>query len=179
MIAVSDAWKAIHKESILPESYVEVTYWITEPGVQDLASASNDGAAYYSDHEAITDTADKSFKKYATLENNIWALNGSFDILPNSAPYGDTGFVSDDVAASTITISFPSVRTQPIPGVTIIWSETYGEYATRLRIAALRLLKSMSLITILCGVHSSSRYPVMTRYILTSWIGAFQIIVPG
>ena len=136
MIAVSETWKAVQKETILPESFVEVTYWITEPGAQNVATPSNNGATFFSDHNAILDVASKYFKKYATLENNIWALDGSFGILPDKEPYGDTGYVAD-AEYPTVTISFPNVRTHPIPGVTIVWSETYGEYATRCRITAL------------------------------------------
>jgi hypothetical protein len=136
MVTVSNAWKEAQKKTLLPESFVEVTYWITEPGAQPLASESNNGAVFYSDHSAITDTASKEFQKYATLENNIWLLDGGFDVLPNKAPYGDTGYIAD-VEYPTVTITFPNVRTELVPGVTIVWSETYGEYATRCRITAL------------------------------------------
>lgn len=136
MISVSEAWKSLHGQTILPESHVELTYWITEPGAQDLAEESNTGATFFSNHEAIVSTADVAHPKYATLENNLWALDGSFDIIPDSAPYGDTGYVAD-ADYPMVTISFPSVRKQPIPGITIVWSETYGEYPTRVRIAAL------------------------------------------
>ena len=137
MVTVSDAWKAIQKETILPESFIELTYWITEPGAQSLANESNNGAVFYSDHTAIVDTTNKDFKKYATLENNMWSLDGSFDVLPDKAPYGDTGYVAN-AEYPTVTITFPSVRTEPVPGVTVVWSETYGEYATRCRITALK-----------------------------------------
>lgn len=136
MISVSQGWKDVHQQTILPESYVELTYWITEPGAQGLAEESNNGVVFYSDHEAILDTTDKDFKKYATLENNLWALDGSCEILPDSEPYGDTGYIAD-AEFPMVTISFPSLRTQPVPGVTVVWSETYGEYPTRVRISAL------------------------------------------
>ena len=136
MIAVSDNWKAIQNEAFLPESFVEVTYWITEAGAQGLASESNNGAMFYSDHNEIVSTENKEFQKYATLENNLWSLDGSFDILPDKDPYGDTGYVAES-DFPMVTIMFPSVRTQLVPGVTIVWSETYGEYATRCRVTAL------------------------------------------
>lgn len=136
MITVSNDWKSVQKETILPESFVEVTYWITEPGAQRTASASNNGATYYSDPTAIIDTSSKEFQKFATLENNMWSLDGSFTILPDKAPYGDTGYVAD-AENPMITITFSSIRTELVPGVTIVWSETYGEYATRCRITAL------------------------------------------
>ena len=127
MVKVSETWKAIQKETILPESFVEVTYWITEPNAQSFANESNNGVSHYSDHEAIVDTSTKQFRKYATLENNIWVLDGSFDTLPDVAPYGDTGYVAD-AEYPMVTIRFPDVRTQLVPGITIVWSETYGEY---------------------------------------------------
>ena len=136
MNVVSNSWKAIQKETILPEAFVEVTYWITEAGAQGLATESNNGAVFYSDHTEIVSTTNKDFQKYATLENNMWSLDGSFDVLPDKAPYGDAGYVAD-AENPMITIMFPNVRTQLVPGVTIVWSETYGEYATRCRITAL------------------------------------------
>lgn len=136
MVAVSDAWKAVQKETVLPESFVEVTYWVTDAGAQGLLTESNNGSVFYSDHESIVETANKDFHKYATLENNIWALDGSCGILPSQAPYGDTGYVAD-AEYPMVTIMFPEVREQAVPGITIVWSETYGEYATRCRITAL------------------------------------------
>lgn len=136
MISVSESWKEIQKETILPESFVEVTYWITEAGAQSLASESNNGALFYSDHDAILETTGKDFRKYATLENNLWALDGSMSIIPDKTPYGDTGYVAE-AEHPMVTIVFPTVRTQIVPGVTIVWSETYNEYATRCRITAL------------------------------------------
>lgn len=136
MISVSDTWKEVQKETLLPESFVEVTCWITDPDAQPLATESNNGAMFYSDHSAIVDTGNKQFPKYATLENNIWLLDGSLNILPDEKPYGDTGYVAD-AEYPMVTIMFPNVRTQPVPGVSIVWSEAYGEYATRCRITAL------------------------------------------
>lgn len=136
MFSVSETWKEVQKETILPESFVEVTYWITDPDAHYSSTATNNGAMFYSDHAAIVETKHKKFPKYATLENNIWLLDGSLTILPDEAPYGDTGYVAD-AEYPMITIMFPNVVTQPVPGVTIVWSEAYGEYATRCRITAL------------------------------------------
>ena len=149
MIAVSNDWKAVQERTILPESFVELTYWITEPGAQRTATASNNGATYYSDHTAIVDTSSKEFQKYATLENNMWSLDGSFTILPDKAPYGDTGYVADAVNPM-VTILFPNVRTELVPGISIVWSETYDEYATRCRVTALNgteIIKSEEFLT--------------------------------
>lgn len=149
MVSVSHDWKAVQERTILPESFVELTYWITEPGAQRTASASNNGATYYSDPTAIVDPSSKEFQKFATLENNMWSLDGSFTILPDKAPYGDTGYVADAVNPM-VTIMFPSVRTELVPGISIVWSETYDEYATRCRVTALNgteIIKSEEFLT--------------------------------
>lgn len=144
MITVSDAWRAAQLQTVVPESFVEITYDVTEPGLQAAASVSNNGDSTYSQSVDIVDTTNKNHPKIATLEHNIWSLDGSFAVLPNAAPYGDTGFVSDVQSGSdgmftrnpVITLSFPSIRTQAIPGINITWSSAYGEYATSFRLTA-------------------------------------------
>lgn len=137
MYPVLNTWEAIHKDTILPESFVEVTCWITEPGVQVLATESNNGDLFYSNSETILDESTDPARKYVTLENNLWLLDGTCEILPDEAPYGNTGYIAD-AEYPMVTISLPQVRDQIIPGLTIVWSESYGEYATRCRITALR-----------------------------------------
>jgi hypothetical protein len=137
VISVSDTWKAIQKDTILPESFVEVTYWITDHEAQELATESNNGDTFYSNSGAILDTNSERVRKYATLESNLWLLDGTCDILADKAPYGNTGYVAD-AEYPMVTIALPQVREQAIPGLTIVWSESYGEYATRCRITALR-----------------------------------------
>jgi len=145
MISTSDAWRTAHQQTIVPEAFVEITYDVTEPGLQEDATLTNNGTAGYAQAVDIVDTTNKSHPLYATLEENVWGLNGSFNVLPDAAPYGDTAYVSSMQSDSdgtfssvpVITLSFSSVREQPIPGITITWSSAYEEYATRFRITAL------------------------------------------
>ena len=92
-----------------------------------MASESNNGASFYSDHEIVS-TLNKDFQKYATLENNIWSLDGSLDILPDKAPYGDTGYVAES-SNPMVTITFSSVLTQLVAWRYNRLGETYNEYA--------------------------------------------------
>lgn len=141
MISTSEAWKRAQLDTLVPESFVEITYDVTEPGLQSEARESNNGAAAYSQHSDIVDTTDNVHPLYATAEHNIWALDGSVDLLPSAAPYGDTGYVSSmfvDSAMPVISILFDAAHEQAIPGITITWSSRYGEYAKRFAIAAYR-----------------------------------------
>lgn len=141
MIATSDKWREAQLASIVPESFVEITYSITEPGLQETASESNNGAANFSDHETIVDLTSREHPVYATLERNLWLLDGSRALLSD---VGDTGFVSsvicdkDGVYATppVITITLPEVHEQAIPGITITWSTAYNEYAMKFSVSA-------------------------------------------
>lgn len=126
MIQVSDAWKDIQQRFLLPESYVEIDCTITEVGAQESASASGTDEASFSDVESVLGIS--SPVKYATNEHNLWALDGSHTILPNTAPYGREGYISNIASTGSVTLTFPAVRTVSIPGVTITWSNGYGEY---------------------------------------------------
>ena len=140
MITSSDAWKTAHLEAVVPETFVEITYDITEPGLQESASVTATSHAIYAQPVSIIDTTEKTYSLYATLEQNIWGLDGNFDLLPDAAPYGNAGFVSEQLISDSdpaaVRLSFSSVRTQPIPGITITWSTKYGEYASRFTVRA-------------------------------------------
>lgn len=145
MISTSDAWRTAHQQVIVPEAFVEIAYDITEPGLQEDASVTTTTPVGYAQPVDIVDITHQTHPLYATLEQNIWGLDGTYNILPNAAPYGDTGYVSSmqsgsDGAFATkpvITLSFSGVREQPIPGLTITWSSAYEEYATQFRVTAL------------------------------------------
>ena len=131
MIAVSDAWKNIQYRFLLPETFVEISVGVTDVGVHDLITATGTNEAVFSNVSEIVNnpTTDVS-KKYATLEHNLWALDGTRDLTPDSAPYVSAGYVSQDTSVASVELTLPEVRTVPIPGFTITWSSEYGEYPT-------------------------------------------------
>lgn len=143
MIATSDKWRAAQLSSLVPEAFVEIAYSITEPGLQESASESNNGAKSFSDHENIVQTTGREYQPYATLEHNLWVLGGEHEMLSSG---DDTGYVSSMISGGdgifstspVVTITLDNVHTQAIPGITITWSETFGEYATRFRVVAYR-----------------------------------------
>lgn len=142
MIAVSNGWVNAHKETILPETFLEITYSATEPGVQRLASSSATHESSFSDAAVLASYLEKNPEKYATLEHGAWGLDGSFGYRDGSAE--DVGYVSDSLVdgdaayngTPTITIALPSVRTVLLPGITITWSEAFNEWATDFRVTA-------------------------------------------
>lgn len=128
MITVSDAWKDIQQRFLLPESYIEIECGITDDEAQSVAQVSGVSETAFSNAQSIvgekTDVA-----KYATTEHNLWALDGTHAILPDSEPYSNAGYASDIESTGGVTLAFPAVRTIAISGITITWSEALGEYA--------------------------------------------------
>ncbi len=143
MIAVSDKWKELQQEQLLPESFVEVSCAITELGVQEEATAVGINEEIFSNVTAVLDTySEPSSKRYATLETNLWLLDGSRTILPDSEPYHNRGYVGDQLYEcgsdnrAGVTLRLPEVHENAIPGVTIVWSSEYDEYPHNITVTA-------------------------------------------
>lgn len=137
MQTVSENWKNAHKRSLLNESFVEVSLDIADPASLADASSQDNGAVYISDTSEVVRGLDKNIVPYCTLEQNLWILDGGRKAIPENQ-YGDSGYVgdvlSDDVCVfssktPTITINFTKAFENLIPGITITWSNTYGEFA--------------------------------------------------
>lgn len=129
MIEASSAWKDRQQRFLLPESYVEISCIIAPDGLQDKITASGTTEAIFSDIKSVVGTSDTTTaKKYATLEQNIWALDGTLNILPDDEPYSNAGYVSNTGDYGVVTLTLPSVQTEAISGVTITWSSEHNEY---------------------------------------------------
>lgn len=136
MQTVSAGWKQAMLQNVVPESYVEVSYKVGNPDADGTGVASDNGAWSGANTAQISNGLDKNYQRFATLEPNMWKLDGSFGLYSGSLSQ-DTGFVSsilseDDATFATnpvITITFPQVYTNPVPGITIQWSEAYQECA--------------------------------------------------
>lgn len=144
MQTVSQAWKEAHKQTLLNESDIEIALDIADPDALEGVLPSDNGAAYISDTPEVTSEVDTPTISYGTLEQNIWVLNDTRKSIPESN-YKDGGYIGDvlsnaegvfDIKIPTITLTFPEVFTQIIPGITITWGTAYGEYATHFIVTA-------------------------------------------
>ena len=142
MINVSEGWIEAHKGTLLPETFIEVTYMASEPGLQQEARAECNLETAFSEGMTLTSTLDRGSEKYNSLEWNLWGLDGSFTYFDGSpvSPGYVTANLSGEAAAfdalPTITLSFLGVHTALIPGITIKWSEAYEEWASKFRVTA-------------------------------------------
>ena len=145
MQEVSNEWKSIHDEAVLNETFVEVSLDIADPDALKVAEAQDNGAIYISNSSELTNGVDKTPEPYTTLEQNMWCLDGKRKSIPESN-FGDASYASDVLSDDTcmfnpkvpiMTITFKGqVFTKDIPGVTITWSSTYGEWADTFTILA-------------------------------------------
>lgn len=137
MQTVSENWKSAHKQTLLNESYVEVSLDIADPDALADVSSQDNGAVYISDTSQVASEVDKNVVPYCTLEQNLWLLDGGRKAIP-VGDYGGSGYVGDvlsnDVCVfaskiPVITLNFTRVFENLIPGITVTWSPTYGEFA--------------------------------------------------
>lgn len=142
MITVTEEWKEAHNQRLLPETFIEISYAVTEPGLQEEANATANMAERYSNAKSITSAVTVDREKYNSLEWNFWGLDGSFSYFDETPEH--PGYVASELsnedgtfgALPTIEISFPNLHTVIIPGITITWTETFSEWSTHFRLIA-------------------------------------------
>lgn len=145
MQTVSDKWKNAHKQTLLNESFVEVSLDITDPEASETARSQDNGGIYFSDSFSAMGGEYINPSPYCTLEQNLWCLDGKRKAIPEKV-YSIDGYISDVLSDDTcvfssklpiITIDYlAAARYFTIPGITITWSETYDEFADTFEIVA-------------------------------------------
>ena len=149
MQTVSQEWKDNQNQQLVSESFVEISLDMSNPDALTEAYIDTTGnvggeGTYFCKPEQIIDGTDREITTYATLEQNLWLLDGSRKIIPTSN-YEDCGYVDGSISSTLgnfypispfFYIVFPSVQEDSIPGVTITWSEALGEYPTRFKVTA-------------------------------------------
>ena len=144
MQTVSENWKNAHKQTLLNESFVEISLDIADPDALVDGVPQDNGAIYISNSSELTVGGDVNPSPYCTLEQNLWCLDGSRKAIPES-DFEKLGYASDVLSDDTcvfgtkrptITIEFSKVFSKLIPGVTIVWSNTYGEWADTFEVIA-------------------------------------------
>ncbi len=148
----SQAWLDKFNDTLVPEEFVEISYNSTEPGVQEDATASATAQVPFGNIENTTKEPDRVLTKYATGETNLHVLDGSFRLLPDSVPYADAGFISQTLVSHSshprIILSFGSVHTRAVPGLTVVWSSMMNEWAAKFKLTAYKGTAVVSTITV-------------------------------
>ena len=156
MQTVSQAWKDNQNKLLVSESFVELSLKLTDPDAYEDARGQHNGKEDYSEEaDYLVSGVDKNVEPYTTLERNLWVLDGSRKIIPES-DYGESGFVSSLYSSyegvfnkhPIISINFTKVFTELITGVSIVWSAVFNEYATDFIVTAYNDNKVVATTTI-------------------------------
>lgn len=143
MQLVSNDWKAVQRQQLVNESYIEISFDIADPDSLADATSDDNGAIYIANTPQIVSEVDKNIVPYSTLEQNLWILDGSRNFIPQSN-YGDNGYIGDLLSNDSggfdttpiVDINFSEVHSPIIPGITITWGIAYGEYAEMFEVTA-------------------------------------------
>lgn len=146
MQTVSKSWKDVHKQTLLNESFVEVSLDIGDPEAIARASATDNGSVYISNTPDVVSEVDKEVIPYGTLEQNMWILDGSRKHIP-ATNYMSGEYIGDELSKEdgsfttktpTIIIDFLWTQSTLIPGITITWGTAYNEFARHFVVTAYR-----------------------------------------
>lgn len=135
MIQASQAWMAAHEQTILPETFVEISYGVVDEEAQRLISVTAGDEEMFSNSANIAvDSIQPRY--YATLEHNLWLLDGTRTVFDPLDGRQNIGYVSEGGRNASVQLSFPKVMTTLIPGITITWSSEYNEYPKSFTVTA-------------------------------------------
>jgi hypothetical protein len=140
---VSDSWKAVHEQQLLNESYIEISMEVSDPSALEDASASDNGSVEISNTNHVVSNVIKNIVLYGTLEQNLFILDGSRELIPDS-DYGDTGYIGNSISdvncgfdtLPVVDVIFSEIHTHVVRGITITWAQAYDEYAKSFTVTA-------------------------------------------
>ena len=143
MQSVSEKWKENQNGLLVSESDVEISLKLTDPDASEDANPDDNGHLFYSDVDYVVMDGEKDVRPYATLERNLWLLDGSREILPDNN-HGAVGYIGSEFSKITklfsknpvVSINFSQVHSNVIQGITIRWSEFLNEYAEEFIVTA-------------------------------------------
>lgn len=142
MQSVSQKWKENQEGTLVSESFVELSVNVGDPEAIDDGTISDNGSTYYSDTNGLLSEASAITPPYATFEQNLFVLNGDMEFIPSD--YTKGGYISEVLSNNdgnfatppTLVIDFTGVHDVVLPGVTVIWGESHGDYPTAFTITA-------------------------------------------
>lgn len=125
-------WAEKFKETIVPETFVEITMGVTDTNATKNATILTFGENYTLSNTMPLVGANETVEQpyYVTLEENRWLLDGTKDVR-YSYSYLDPGFVGDSPADSNnewyVQFKLPDATPTVVPGIDILWDSEFGE----------------------------------------------------
>ncbi len=140
MIKPSQDWLEKFNDTLVPETFVKITYSVTEPGAQSDASISTTGETSFSNPPSVLEEFLRNGVKVATGEKNFSILDGSVFLPDLVMGLMNAGYVSESCISETnhptVTLSFSKTHDFELPGIMISWSTSFNEWATSFKLVA-------------------------------------------
>ncbi len=141
MQSVSAGWKENQQKTLVNESFVEIQLGLTDPEAVESAVPIATDVAPFAHLDQVVSRGVMNITPYATLERNLWVLDGSKKILPTTN-FVDTSYVGNVLSNSDCTftsnpvveLTFPRVFNSYLPGLIIVWDMAHGDYAVDFKI---------------------------------------------
>jgi hypothetical protein len=140
MQEVSQAWKDAHTQTLLPETFVEITMSLVDEAASNSFSQYLPGhPESFSNHLNVINNREYSTQRHAFLEQNIWVLDGISSIISDLQSYTPVGYVNNGGYEKNIAFrALGSLIERTLVGFTIVWSNAYEEYATQFKLYVMR-----------------------------------------
>ncbi len=141
MQSVSAGWKENQQKTLVNESFIEIELGLTDPEAVESAVPIATDVAPFAHLDQVVSRTVRNITPYATLERNLWVLDGSKKILPTTN-FVDTSYVGNVLSNSDCTftsnpvveLTFPRVFYSYLPGLIIVWDTAHGDYAVDFKI---------------------------------------------
>ena len=141
MQSVSEGWKENQQKILVNESFIEIELDLTDPEAVESAVPVATDVAPFAHLDQVVSREIRNITPYATLERNLWVLDGSKKILPTTN-FVDTSYVGNVLSNSDCTftsnpvveLTFPRVFNSYLPGLIIVWDMAHGDYAVDFKI---------------------------------------------
>jgi hypothetical protein len=139
--SVSAGWKENQQKTLVNESFIEIQLGLTDPEAAESAVPIATDVAPFAHLDQVVSRGVRNITPYATLERNLWVLDGSKKVLPTT-DFVDTSYVGNVLSNSDCTftsnpvveLTFPKVFNSYLPGLIIIWDMAHGDYAVDFKI---------------------------------------------
>lgn len=142
----SKYWKESQEQLLTGEGFVELEYKVSDPDLPDTVAEDNNALTLLSQTFETVRDVDRAVTPYATLEQNMWCMDGSKVTVPNAPGeegYGYSGYIGSSLCnANGLFDANPLINvwfSEPVtilPGLTITWSEVHRDYSTRFKVTA-------------------------------------------
>lgn len=135
MQTVSAEWKDTHNRFLLPETFLEISCRVPDIDYEISEVAATNEATFSSKNKVVAEGTGV-LPLYATMEHNLWALDGTRGLFPDDGENLTPGYVSDDGSSASVTLVLPRTMESSFPGITVTWSSEFSEYPSTFRVTA-------------------------------------------